>query len=142
MTFLIFLKLDFQLTKWGSPCIDIFYLLHMVASPETRDEHREKIISHYYDEFIKTLKAIGYMSKPPALLELNIELLKNGFLEIVIVTCFLPFFFVDHHTQDISVAFENGVEGVNLRRELYKNPKLKVIMQKFLNDAFYKGMLH
>lgn len=114
----------------------------MVASPETREEHREEIISQYYDVFVKTLKSIGFMSKPPALLELNIELLKNGFLEIAVAVCFLPFFFVDHHTQDISVAFENGIEGVNLRTELYKNPKLKEIMSKFLNDAFYKGILH
>lgn len=136
------LQLDFQLTKWGSPCIDIFYLLHMVASSDTRDEHRDEIIAHYYAEFVKTLKTIGFMSKPPSLLELNIELLKNGFMEIVIATCLLPFFFVDRHTQDMDVAFDNGIEGVNLRKEMYKNPKLKEILVKFFNNAFYKGIIH
>lgn len=114
----------------------------MVASSETRDEYRDQIVACYHDEFVKTLKTIGFMSKPPALLELNIELLKNGFMEIVIATCFLPFLFVDHHTHDMTVAFENGVEGVMFRKEMYKNPKLKEILLKFFNDAFYRGLLH
>lgn len=81
MTFKLF-QLDFQLTKWASPSIDIMYLLYMVASTETLDNYRDQIILHYYNEFISSLKSIGYMNKPPPMLDLNVELLKNGFLGI------------------------------------------------------------
>ena len=54
----------------------------MVASSETQDNYREQIILHYYNEFVSSLKSIGFMNKPPPMLDLNVELLKNGFLGI------------------------------------------------------------
>lgn len=135
-------KLDFQLTKWGSPSIDIFYLLYMVASQETRENHRDEIVQHYYNEFVKALKNIGFMSKPPGALDLNVELLKNGFLEVVITVCFLPFFYLDVHTQDFEVAYENGVEGLNLRKSLYRDPKYKQMVTKVVSAFLYKGLLN
>jgi Ecdysteroid kinase-like family len=134
-------QLDFQLTKWGSPCIDIFYLLYMVASEEARENHRDEIIAHYYNEFIAALKDIGFMSKPPGILELNLELLKNGFMEVVIAVCFLPFFYLEPHSQDLDVAYENGVEGVILRKSLYQNESYKSVVSKLVSRFLYKGFL-
>lgn len=54
----------------------------MVASTEIQDNYRDQIILHYYNEFVSSLKNIGFMNKPPPMLDLNIELLKNGFLGI------------------------------------------------------------
>lgn len=129
------------MTKWGSPCIDLFYLLYMVASQEVRDNHRIDIIAYYYDEFVKALKNIGFMSKPPNMLDLNIELMKNGFLEVIIAVCFMPFFFLDEHIEDLEIAFENGVEGLNLRKNLYKKPQYKEFITKLMSDFLYKGLL-
>lgn len=56
------------------------YLLYMVASTETQDNYRDQVILHYYNEFVSSLKSIGFMNKPPPMLDLNVELLKNGFL--------------------------------------------------------------
>lgn len=82
------------------------------------------------------------MSKPPCFLDLNIELLKNGFLEVVIAVCFLPFFFLDVHTQDPNIAYENGVEGMNLRKSLYRDPRYKEMVTKVMSDFLYKGLLN
>lgn len=114
----------------------------MVASQETREKHREEIILYYYNEFVASLKSIGFISKPPGVLDLNVELLKNGFLEVVIAVCFMPFFYMDSHTQDAEVAFENGVEGVNLRKSLYKDPKYKQMITKVMSDYLYKGLIN
>jgi hypothetical protein len=113
-----------------------------VASEETRFNYRDEIISFYYNEFVKALKNIGYMSQAPTLLELKIELLRNGFLEVVIATCFLPFFYLDHHTDDVEIAFESGEEGLKFRKKLFENPKYKETISKFFNDALYRGILH
>ncbi|CRL06669.1 CLUMA_CG019570, isoform A [Clunio marinus] len=136
------LFLDFQLSKWGSPTIDLFYLLYLVASQEARENHRDEIILHYHQALVKALKDIGYMTKPPTLLDLNVQLLKNGFMEVVIAICFLPFLNLDPHTQDVEVAFENGVEGVNLRKTLYRHPKYKEMISKLISDFLYKGHLN
>lgn len=130
------------MTKWGSPVIDLLYLLYMVASHETRNEHRNDLILHYYNEFVKALQEIGFMYKPPGMLDLNIELLKNGFLEVVIAVCFMPFFFMDMHSSDLDVAFENGIEGIDLRRNLYHDDDYKTFISKLLSDFLYKGLIN
>lgn len=113
----------------------------MVASQDARENHRNDIVHLYYDEFIKSLKAIGFMTKPPNMLDLNVELLKNGFLEVLIAVCFLPFFFIDVHSQDAEIAFETGIEGLNLRKNLYKNLEYKHMITKVISDFLYKGFL-
>jgi hypothetical protein len=113
----------------------------MVASEEARENHRDEIIAHYYNEFIAALKDIGFMSKPPGILELNLELLKNGFMEVVIAVCFLPFFYLEPHSQDLDVAYENGVEGVILRKSLYQNESYKSVVSKLVSRFLYKGFL-
>lgn len=129
------------MSKWGSPSIDLVYLLYMVASQETCENHRIEIISHYYQELVKSLKTIGFMSKPPGMLDVNVELQKNGFLEVMIAICFMPFYFMDEHTQDVDVAFENGIEGVILRKNLYQSEDYKAFITKLLPEFFYKGLL-
>lgn len=114
----------------------------MVASQETREKHRDEIVLFYHKEFVAALKSIGFMSKPPGVLELNVELLQNGFLEVVIAVCFLPFFYLDPHTQDVDVAFKKGIEGSNLRRSLYKDIKYKQMITKVMSDYLYKGLLN
>lgn len=130
------------MTKWGSPTIDLLYLLYMVTSHETRNQHRNDLIHDYYNEFVKALREIGYMHKPPGMLDLNVELLRNGFLEVIIAVCFMPFFFMDVHSNDLDVAFENGIEGVNLRRSLYHDEDYKTFISKLLSDFLYKGLIY
>jgi hypothetical protein len=129
------------MSKWGSPCIDLFYLLYLVASQETRENYRVEIVTHYYQELVKALKSIGFMSKPPGMLDLSVELQKNGFLEVLMAVCFIPFLFMDQHSEDADVAFENGIEGINLRRKLYKNEDYKSFVSKLLPEFLYKGLL-
>lgn len=114
----------------------------MVASQEARENSRDEIVLHYYNEFVKSLKEIGFMTKAPAVLDLNVELLKNGFLEVVIAVCFLPFFYMDTHTQEPDIAYENGIEGLNLRKSLYQEPNYKQMVTKVMSDYLYKGLLN
>lgn len=81
------------------------------------------------------------MSKPPGMLDLNIELLKNGFLEVMIAVCFVPFLFMDEHTHDTQIAFENGIEGIILRKGLYSNPEYKAFITNLMSGFLYKGLL-
>lgn len=51
-----------------------------MASTETRDNHREELIKFYHDSFVDTLNKLGFLKPIPSLLELNVELLKNGLM--------------------------------------------------------------
>jgi Ecdysteroid kinase-like family len=75
------LQIDFQLSTFATPAIDVFYLLYMIASLETRAQHREEILQYYFQVFqdaaVKTRSLNGRM---PSKLDFQGELLKNGFL--------------------------------------------------------------
>lgn len=114
----------------------------MVASQDVRENHRDAIVQHYFDEFVGALKTIGYMSKAPGILDLNIEVLKNGFLEVLVAVCFLPIFYLDFHTQDLAVYNEDSEQGVALRKTLYRHPKYKEVVTKAASAFLYKGLLN
>lgn len=114
----------------------------MVASQETREKFKDEIVSHYYKEFVKALKSVGLMTKPPGILDLNVEMLKNGFLEVLIAICFLPFFFMDVHIQDPDLAYEDSPQGASLRKQLYQHPKFKELITTIISEFLYKGLLN
>jgi hypothetical protein len=129
------------MSKWGSPCIDLVYLLYLVASQEAREHHRLEIVACYYQELVRALKSIGFMSKLPGMLDLNVELQKNGFLEVMVAVCFIPFLFIDERAENADVAYESGIEGIILRKDLYKNDDYKAFIGKLLPEFMHKGLL-
>lgn len=83
----IHFQVDYQYCVWATPAIDLFYVLYLVASSEVRQRFKTELITYYYNEFTKTLKSIGHLAKPPSMVDLQIELQKNGFLGIINRSC-------------------------------------------------------
>uniref|UniRef100_A0A182R5T9 CHK domain-containing protein n=1 Tax=Anopheles funestus TaxID=62324 RepID=A0A182R5T9_ANOFN len=98
--------LDFQLSVWGTPAIDLIYAMYNSVSINTREQHRDELINFYYEELIECLKKFGYLRKFPTLLEINLEMLKCGHLEFLLAATFVPFMCVD-----ISEVIEMPKEG-------------------------------
>lgn len=71
-------QIDFQFCFYGSPAADLMWTLYFVGNHETRAGHREELIKLYHQAFVGTLNKLGFLKTPPSLLDLNIELLKNG----------------------------------------------------------------
>lgn len=65
---------------WGSPAIDLICLLDKIVTPALKATHRREIVYAYYQHFVKILDAIGYLGVVPKLVELQMELLRKGFL--------------------------------------------------------------
>jgi hypothetical protein len=119
-------------------------MLYLVPDNDTRENHREEIIFHYHEEFLRALKCMGITGRTPSLLDVNCELLKNGFLEVVISICFMPFLFAD--TVELTHVHAEETEELNLdkkdiRRKLYNNPRYKEIISKLLPQFYFKGLL-
>lgn len=64
-------------------------------SEENRRAHRDEIIALYYQQFVAALNQFGFSKSPPSLLDLQVEMLRNGHLEVVIAICMSFFFFID-----------------------------------------------
>ncbi|XP_053658093.1 uncharacterized protein LOC128707170 [Anopheles marshallii] len=87
--------LDFQLSVWGTPAIDLIYAMYNSVSIDTREQYRDELICFYHEELIVCLTKFGYLRKFPTLLEINLEILKCGHLEFLLAATFVPFMCVD-----------------------------------------------
>ncbi|XP_058822378.1 uncharacterized protein LOC131683969 [Topomyia yanbarensis] len=145
--------LDYQLSIWGTPAIDIIYSLYLMCSAETRNNHRDELIKFYYDEFVASLNKFGYLGKIPSLINLHVEILKNGHLEVFLASTFLPFMMVPTEEMVGEQMNKNSDEGIELfdmnnpekMAEMllasYRNPKYAAAMQKCLPVFLHKGLL-
>lgn len=77
--YLIF-QIDFQKCVYASPAIDLAYLIYMIADTDCRQHHRDQLIKSYHNEVVNTLNSLGFLGKIPTLIEIHIEMLKNGYL--------------------------------------------------------------
>ncbi|XP_037049874.1 uncharacterized protein LOC119084129 [Bradysia coprophila] len=127
---------DFQYCVWASPAIDLLSVLYLVASSDIRQRFKNELITYYYNEFTKSLRNIGHLAKPPSMLDLQIELQRNGFLEVIIAVCNLPFILVD---QD-RINDERTAE--KLRDLAYTNPEFLDIIKNQLPYFLTKGYLN
>uniref|UniRef100_A0A8W7PNE3 CHK kinase-like domain-containing protein n=1 Tax=Anopheles coluzzii TaxID=1518534 RepID=A0A8W7PNE3_ANOCL len=103
--------LDFQLSLWGTPAVDLIYAMYNSVSIDTREEHRDELISFYHEELTACLTKFGYLRKLPTLLEIHLEMLKCGHLEFLLAATFVPFMCVD--ATEIMDIPENG-EGFEM----------------------------
>ncbi|XP_058817297.1 uncharacterized protein LOC131680600 [Topomyia yanbarensis] len=133
------LFIDFQLSFWGSPAVDLFYLLYLVCDKETRENHKQELIYYYHQRFTETLRNVGHMGTPPTLFEINSDLLKFGFLEVIIAACFMPFLFADYSAASSAIGCSQDAKAY--RRQLYNNPQYRELIEPLLPYFLHKGFL-
>lgn len=135
------LLLDFQLCNWGSPAIDIIYALYLVASTEVRQNHRDEIISYYYDQFVLTLKDIALLTNIPTLLDLQVELLSHGFFEAFLAICMMGMRFLDFTKLDMDLMMDPEKAGKAMADAIYGSEAYQECIKKELKRFLIKGFL-
>lgn len=135
-----FYMMDFQISVLASPCIDLFYALYNSISDENRTTRRNEIIHYYHSEFSAALKHFGFIGKIPSLLDLQMNLIKHGQMEVVKCICFKYFFWTN----------ANEVWGVNegehfdskeVKRKIFNNESFKKFIKAELPRLLYMGFL-
>lgn len=86
---------DFQISVFASPAIDLTYAMFCFLSQDNRINRRDEFIACYHQQFVETLKLFGYLKAPPSLLDLQIEMLKNGGLQAAFAICIVPMLNLD-----------------------------------------------
>lgn len=80
--------LDYQMPHWGSPALDLSYLVHINGNEEVEDR-REEVYQKYYNCFKENLLRFGYLKPIPTLLDLKLEILRCGAIgEEMVDYCF------------------------------------------------------
>jgi hypothetical protein len=107
---------------------------------DVEEDFKEKLIMFYHQELVDALKSVGYMKAPPSLLDLNVELVKHGALNIALWINFFPFLFIDWEKMQVEDMMGNDSERTrNFKKNLYNSPVLKALIQKDMKLWTYKG---
>ncbi|XP_058055645.1 uncharacterized protein LOC131207053 [Anopheles bellator] len=134
------LFVDYQLSCWTTVAVDLLYFLYLVCDHETRQTKRQQLLQLYHREFSETLATLGFMGKAPTLLDLNMDLVRAGFLEVVLVVCFVPFLFADYG-HAVSVYGTDETDAHAYRRKLYNHPEYRVLLRELLPRFLHQGFL-
>lgn len=60
---------DWQISRYGSPALDILYYIFSATDKETRDQHFDNLLHLYYDALSKIVRRLG--SDPDKLFTFN-----------------------------------------------------------------------
>ncbi|CRL00979.1 CLUMA_CG014162, isoform A [Clunio marinus] len=132
--------IDYQISVYCSPAIDLAYVFGIIMRDENGNVPMNDLIVFYHEEFVKTLKAFGYMKTLPSLLDLNIELLKHGQITILLKVCFIPFAFVDWSTMKVEdMMATDGDKAKEFKKKLFEIPAVKTLLQNEMKEWMYKG---
>uniref|UniRef100_A0A1B0C984 Putative ecdysteroid kinase n=1 Tax=Lutzomyia longipalpis TaxID=7200 RepID=A0A1B0C984_LUTLO len=129
---------DFQTNVWCSPALDLIYTFYLIADSQTLHDCRSQMLSSYHRTFVSTLKSMGFMGQAPTLLDLNVELLRNGFIEIFVSIVFLPYQFVQFASKQLQARIAKE-SSANARSLLYTIPEYQKAMKKLFETFLYKG---
>lgn len=85
-----------------------------MTNPKIRANHRDEIYQFYFNEFISTLKKIGYRGRIPTLLDFRVEMLRWSVVDLVHNICLMS-------TQFIELDYKKMAEDL----EAYKEEMMK-----------------
>ncbi|XP_058129395.1 uncharacterized protein LOC131290053 [Anopheles ziemanni] len=82
---------DFQNCVVGSPIIDLVYFLSSSPAYDVLQKHKDELVFTYHETLVLLLQKMGYLKSVPSLLELQVELLKHGALQVIYALTVSPF---------------------------------------------------
>lgn len=134
--------LDYQLSYYGSPAIDLNYFLYGSVNENVRKVHFKYIVREYHRIFKETLEKLNYKGYIPTLKDLNIDLIKNSLQGVIAATCLTPIIFMESpNNHDEECLFIRSEEGDELRRRNAENPKYRTFLQRTVKEFELNGFL-
>lgn len=71
---------DYSIGYFGSPGIDLSYLLFGSTCDEIQEKEFDLLIQDYHTELVSVLTKLGYKKKLPSVIDLQIEVLRKGLI--------------------------------------------------------------
>uniref|UniRef100_A0A1L8EGP3 Putative ecdysteroid kinase n=1 Tax=Haematobia irritans TaxID=7368 RepID=A0A1L8EGP3_HAEIR len=133
------LLVDFQMSKYGSPAYDLYYLILSSAKKDIKLAQFDYMIRFYYDHLIENLKLLQYHRPLPKLQNIHGNLLKNGLAAYMVVSKVLPLAMLDK-TDDVTMENYTADE-FKLKADMFGNHKYCQAMMELLPWLDNRGLL-
>lgn len=104
-------------------------------------KHREEIIAYYHQEFIATLKSVGYLGETPSLQDLHAELLKNGELDVLLAIVYAVYMHLDYTKDNVMEFIDADGDLTRLMQYLYQKESYQEYIKEALPKFLHKGFI-
>lgn len=136
--------LDFQLTRYSSPVLDIVYLVYCCTCREMRDQHLDGLLREYHDMLAAHLKALGSDVRdlyPWETFQTQLRERAQFGLGMALMT--VPMFLADaEELPDLDAQFESGKEMTDMFEfESKSAPERNKRLSDILQEMIDRGLL-
>ncbi|XP_041763726.1 uncharacterized protein LOC121589126 [Anopheles merus] len=136
------LLLDYQLSFYGSPGIDLNFLLYGSLQPEIRKLHLMELVQLYHTTLRGTLEQLHYGGTIPSLPDIHVEIIRKGFHRVNAVFQQMPVAMMERSEDaDMDLILGEGERSETCRRELFDNPRYVSILPALLQEFDLAGYL-
>ncbi|KFB37117.1 AGAP003766-PA-like protein [Anopheles sinensis] len=133
---------DFATGFFGSPAIDLSYLLFTSATNDVTVEDFDLLLQHYHGELVDTLTKLKYSKPIPTLLDIQVEMLRKGHNGVMFSTFLIPLRLLeDTSNADLGGLLGTTEEAIAFRKRLFSHPRYQDRMEYLLNFYDRKGYL-
>lgn len=133
---------DFAVGFYGSPGIDLSYLLFTSNTEDGTEADWDKLLRVYHTELVSTLQKLGFMGRIPTFLDIYVEYLRRCYYGLMISTFIIPLRLLeDTKDADLSGLLGEGPEHVAFRKMLFGAPKYRNFIEPLLKFWDSKGLL-
>lgn len=127
------LFVDFQLSSFNSPGIDLNFFIYGSLSANTRVAFKMKLIKFYHQTLSETFAKLGYKKRVPTLHDIHVEMVKTGMNGVIAAMCEIPLLIYEQSDDlQLDKLIENSPEAESFRYRLFNNPKYKGYIQTLL----------
>ena len=111
--------LDYQISFFTSPGLDINYCLYTCPRTEVRERHRLELFDVYYHSLFRTLSHLNY-TRIPSFADVLMEIRKFSLYGLISAISFLPLVYMTNMATENEPILEPFADE-NMYRKCYKN---------------------
>ncbi|XP_058118338.1 uncharacterized protein LOC131284803 [Anopheles ziemanni] len=127
---------DFQMSMWCSPVIDLNYFLFSSVRADLKLRELDYLISYYHRHLSDSLTLLGFGGVRPTLQELHSDFIDRQLYGLSTAFSILPICLMEK-TEDASIdlMLDQGDAGTAFKKKMYNNPtfveQMGVLMEHF-----------
>ncbi|XP_016952886.1 uncharacterized protein LOC108026456 [Drosophila biarmipes] len=102
--------LDFQVVKYGSPSIDLYYTILSSAEKDIKLLQFDDMVQYYFYHLLDNLKVLNFQGTLPQLHDLREALNRNGLAAYVVVTRALPIAMMNQFEDEVNERYASKMK--------------------------------
>ncbi|XP_062713106.1 uncharacterized protein LOC109412322 isoform X2 [Aedes albopictus] len=124
---------DFAIGFFGSPAMDLSYLLFTASADDVTTDQFDELLQYYHTKLVDTLVILGYEQPIPTLNDIQVAMLRKGFLGVMHVPLLLPLRLIeDTANADLGHLIGSSEAAIEFRRKMFSHPRFRSRMEYLL----------